>query len=49
LDAKIVGDAAENGDALAKEIYEICGDYLGRGLSILIDLLNPEVIAIWKG
>jgi glucokinase len=46
LDAKIVGDAAENGDALAKEIYEICGDYLGRGLSILIDLLNPEVIVI---
>ncbi len=46
LDAKIVGDAAEAGDALAKEIYEICGEYLGRGLSILIDLLNPEVIVI---
>lgn len=46
LDAKIVGDAAENGDDLAKEIYEICGEYLGRGLSILIDLLNPEVIVI---
>ncbi len=46
INAKIVGDAAEAGDALAREIYEISGTYLGRGLSILIDLLNPEKIII---
>jgi glucokinase len=46
LNAKLVGDAAEAGDKLAKEIYCISGDYLGRGLSILIDLLNPEIIVI---
>jgi glucokinase len=46
LNAKIVGDAAEAGDPLAKEIYEICGRQLGRGLAILIDILNPQLIII---
>jgi glucokinase len=46
LDAKIIGEAAENGNELAQEIYRKCGHYLGKGLSILIDILNPEVIII---
>lgn len=46
LDAKTIGDAARAGDELAAEIYRICGSYLGRGLSILIDVLNPEIIVI---
>lgn len=46
LNAKLVGDAAEAGDKLAREIYRISGHYLGRALSILIDVLNPEVIVI---
>jgi glucokinase len=46
INAKIVGDAAEAGDELAKEIYAISGEYLGKGLSILIDILNPEKIII---
>lgn len=46
LTAKAIGDAAERGDPLAREIYRISGRYLGYGLSILIDLLNPEVIVI---
>lgn len=46
LDAKIIADAAESGDELAKEIYALCGTYLGRGLSVLIDILNPEVVVI---
>lgn len=46
LNAKIIGDAAEAGDELAKEIYHISGHYLGMGLSILIDILNPEIIVI---
>ena len=44
--AKTVALAAKNGDAVAIEIYELCGEYLGRGLSVLIDILNPEVIVI---
>lgn len=46
LDAKIVGNAAEAGDELAQEIYRISGKYLGKGLSILMDILNPEMIVI---
>ena len=46
LTAKIIGDAAESGDKLGLEIYEISGRYLGKALSIFIDILNPEVIAI---
>ena len=34
------------GDGFAAEVYERCAEYLGRGLSVLIDILNPEVIVI---
>lgn len=44
--AKSVAEAAEMGDGLAIKIYERCGEYLGRGLAVLIDILNPEVIVI---
>ncbi len=46
LTAKRVADAADAGDPLAKEIYRICGFYLGRGLSLLIDILNPQLIVL---
>ena len=46
ISAKLTGDAAEAGDELAAEIYRISGAYLGRALSILIDILNPEIIVI---
>ena len=46
ITAQMVADAANNGDPLALEIFEICGTYLGKGLSILIDILNPECIVI---
>lgn len=44
--AQTVAEAAKAGDALAQEIYEISGEYLGRGLSILVDTLNPDIIVI---
>ena len=46
LNAKIVSEAAKAGDELALEIFRICGQSLGQGLAILIDILNPEVIVI---
>ncbi|HAQ18575.1 MAG TPA: sugar kinase [Prolixibacteraceae bacterium] len=46
ITAQVVADAANSGDPLALEIFEICGTYLGKGLSILIDILNPERIVI---
>ena len=44
--AKSVAEAAFSGDETALEIYNVCGEYLGRGLALLIDILNPEVIVI---
>ena len=44
--AKTVGDAADAGDETAIAVYRTSGEYLGRGLSILIDILNPERIVI---
>lgn len=44
--AKTIADAADAGDETAIEVYETCGKYLGKGLSIIIDILNPEVIVI---
>jgi glucokinase len=46
LTAKDVALAATDGDPTAAEIIRISGEYLGRGLAILIDVLNPECIVI---
>lgn len=47
ITAKSVAIAAEqHGDPTAIEVYRLCGEYLGKGLSILIDLFNPERIVI---
>ena len=46
IDTKMVAVAAQTGDPVANEIIGIVGDYLGQGLAILIDLLNPECIVI---
>ena len=44
--AKSIAEAAEKGDKTALEVYRICGEHLGKGLSVLIDVLNPERIII---
>ena len=44
--AKSIADAARQGDETALRVYEICGEYLGKGLSVLIDILNPQRIVI---
>jgi len=46
LTAKKVAQAATGGDPVANEIIRISGEYLGRGLSVLIDIINPECIVI---
>ena len=46
ITAKIVFEAATAGDPVALEIVKISADYLGKGLAILIDILNPECIVI---
>ena len=46
ITAKMIADAAEKGDPTALEVYRISGKYLGKGISVLIDILNPEKIII---
>ena len=46
LTAEDVGKAASSGDEAAIEVLKKCGKWLGRGLSVLVDLLNPECIVI---
>ncbi|HEX2975512.1 MAG TPA: ROK family protein [Bacteroidales bacterium] len=46
LDTKTVALAAREGDPVALEIINLSAEYLGQGLAILIDILNPECIVI---
>ena len=46
ITAKTVAEAAAAGDTLAVEVYKTSATYLGKTLAFLIDILNPEVIAI---
>jgi glucokinase len=46
IDTKMVTLAALAGDPVAYEIISIASEYLGQGLAILIDILNPECIVI---
>ena len=46
ISAKSIAESASQGFDDAREIYRICAEKLGLGLSILIDILNPEIIVI---
>ncbi len=46
ITAKALATAAGEGDEFALEIYRRCGEKLGKGLAIIIDILNPERIVI---
>lgn len=45
----MVAKAAEEGDPVAKIIFEIVGEYIGIGLTSVINLLNPERVIIGGG
>lgn len=49
ITAKDTADLARGGNRAAGEIYNETGRYLGRGLSILANSLNPERIIIGGG
>jgi glucokinase len=46
ISAKLVFEAAHSGDKTAQKIVNTTATYLGKGLAILIDILNPERIVI---
>ena len=46
ITAKKIAECAKRGEADAAAVYTECGKKLGAGLSVIMDLLNPEVIVI---
>lgn len=46
ITAKLIAECANDGHDDALEVYEISGKMLGYGLSMIIDILNPQVIVI---
>ena len=46
ITAKEIAERALSDDEKAIEVYRTSGMYLGKGLSVIIDILNPEVVVI---
>lgn len=46
LTAKDIFLHARRGDRIAQKIVDMCAENLGKGLAILIDILNPECIVL---
>jgi glucokinase len=49
ISAKDVARAAENGDALARDIYRRAGEAMGIAIASVVNLLNPEMVIIGGG
>ncbi|RYE24074.1 MAG: ROK family protein [Sphingobacteriales bacterium] len=49
LTAKSIGDAAEQGDALALEIFEYTGRILGETLADVVAITSPQAIIFFGG
>jgi len=46
ITAKSIAERANEGFEDARAVFHLCGEQLGYGLSILIDILNPERIVL---
>jgi glucokinase len=49
LDSKMIFEAAEKGDAVALEVFEKTGRWLGQGLADTVHHLSPEAIFLFGG
>ncbi|PVG82759.1 glucokinase [Nocardioides gansuensis] len=49
ITGSMVGDAAEEGDLVARHAFESVGDWLGVGLANLVAAFDPEVVVIGGG
>jgi glucokinase len=49
LDSKMIFDAAEKGDKVAQEVFELTGKWLGQGLADTVHHLSPEAIFLFGG
>jgi glucokinase len=46
ISGKDVADWAKGGDPVALRVVATAGEHLGRGLAVLVDVLNPELIVV---
>jgi glucokinase len=49
LTPKDIADAANEGDAVALEVFEETGYYVGLGIASMVNLLNPELVVVGGG
>ena len=49
LDSKAIFEAAEKGDKIALEVFELTGKWLGQGLADTVHYLSPEAIFLFGG
>lgn len=49
MSSKVVFEAAEKGDAVAKEVFQITGNILGRALADTVHYISPEAIFLFGG
>jgi glucokinase len=49
ISGEFVAEAAHQGDEVAREILRRAGYYGGAGLSMLVEILNPELIVVGGG
>jgi glucokinase len=49
MSSKVVFEAAEKGDPVAKEVFEVTGEILGRALADTVHYISPEAIFLFGG
>jgi glucokinase len=49
LDSKMIYEAAKEGDAIALEVFEKTGEWLGQGLADTVHHLSPQAIFLFGG
>ncbi|TAJ08670.1 ROK family protein [Marinilabiliaceae bacterium JC017] len=49
LNSKMIYEAAIKGDKIAKEVFDITGQYLGQGLADTVHHISPEAIFLFGG
>jgi glycyl-radical enzyme activating protein/glucokinase-like ROK family protein len=49
ISGEAVAEAARSGDAVARDILHVAGTYAGIGLSMIVEIINPQVVVIGGG
>ncbi len=49
ISGEVIAEAASRGDEVAREIIRVAGTYCGIGLSMVVQVINPQVIVVGGG